>query len=263
MKELSLQEQHNLLLGITKAFDKVCNDNSIPYYMLGGTMLGAIRHKGFIPWDDDMDFGVPRHYYDSLILHLENELPERYKCCTFHNSKNIVYPFIKIEDTHTKCKNGQYRGDFSDYLGINIDIFPLDSCSANDDNVKKIIWLTDKYGRVFTGAATGSKKKAMLKKIVRALIPVSQNQWYNYIETRIRKINKGNCLANLFGHWEEKEIVPEEWYGNCSRYEFEGMMLMGLKEYDKYLKQLYGNYMQLPPEEKRKCHAAGGVFLIK
>ena len=111
MKELSLKDQHILLLGIAKEFDKVCRDSRIPYYMLGGTMLGAIRHKGFIPWDDDMDFGVPRPYYERLISALEEQLPVRYRCCTYDNSRNIIYPFIKIEDTHTKCHNGQYQDE--------------------------------------------------------------------------------------------------------------------------------------------------------
>ena len=81
MRPIDIEEAHHILLDIAKAFTKVCDENNIPYYMLGGTMLGAVRHKGFIPWDDDMDFGVPREYYDLLINVLEKELPSPYRCC--------------------------------------------------------------------------------------------------------------------------------------------------------------------------------------
>ena len=75
MKNLSGVELHSVLLEIGKAFHNICGKNNIPYFMLGGTMLGAVRHKGIIPWDDDMDFGVPREYFDKLKKALCEELP--------------------------------------------------------------------------------------------------------------------------------------------------------------------------------------------
>ena len=83
IKELTFEELRHHLLEIAKAFDAVCRKNNIPYYMLGGTMLGAIRHKGFIPWDDDMDFGVPRKYFDTLIEIFERDLPSKYNAVQF------------------------------------------------------------------------------------------------------------------------------------------------------------------------------------
>ena len=101
MTRIDIEEVHHRILNIAEAFDKICAEHDIPYYMLGGTMLGAIRHKGFIPWDDDMDFGVPYEHYNRLISILEKELPRGMRCCTFENSKAVVYPFMKIEDTET------------------------------------------------------------------------------------------------------------------------------------------------------------------
>lgn len=259
MKELSFEEQHQHLLEIAKAFDAVCRKNKIPYYMLGGTMLGAIRHKGFIPWDDDMDFGVPRKYFDNLEDILSRDLPSKYKCRTINNSKNITLPFYKIEDTTTKCKNSQYYGDMEDYLGLNIDVFPLDSCNPENNDVKQLLWIVDKYARIYTRAA--GKWNELIKQIIRWLIPFSKKTIYIFIESKAHALKQGNYLGNLYGRWKDKEIIPIEWYGQSSSYLFEDYYLNGIAEYDKYLTQLYHSYMELPPKEKQTTHS-GRVIKI-
>ncbi len=253
MKELSFQEQHQHLLEIAKAFDTVCRKNNIPYYMLGGTMLGAIRHKGFIPWDDDMDFGVPRYYFDNLEELLHKSLPPKYRCRSINNSKNITLPFIKIEDTTTTCFNSQYYGDISDYLGLNIDIFPLDICNPNNNDVKQLLWIVDKYARIYTRAA--GKTSELIKKLIRVIVPCSKKAIYNYIEHKAHSLSDGDFIANLYGRWKEKEIIPLDWYGNDNYYLFEDTNFQGFKEYDKYLHQLYQNYMELPPKNKQTTHS--------
>ena len=104
-----ISEVHQILLGIAKEFDRICRENDIPYYMLGGTMLGAVRHKGFIPWDDDMDFGVPRPYYDRLVSVLESELLHPYRCCTYRNNQGVFAPFVKIDDYRTLADDPRVR----------------------------------------------------------------------------------------------------------------------------------------------------------
>ena len=255
MRKLSLDEQHSLLLAIAKAFDTVCEKNKIPYYMLGGTMLGAIRHKGFIPWDDDMDFGVPREFFDELPKVLERELPSRYKCRTIYNSQNVILPFYKIEDTLTHCEMDEFSGAERDSLGINIDIFPLDKCNIDDTKLKCVLWLVDKYARIYTGAAHGNKLNNFIKAFLRFIIQFSKITLYKFIENKSKSLPKGDYLGNLYGRWKKKEIVPKEWYGDGHRYKFEDLELVGFANYDKYLKQMYGNYIELPPIEKRTTHA--------
>ena len=89
MKLLEIKETQACLLNIAKEFDRICTKHNIPYYMIFGTMIGAIRHKGFIPWDDDMDFGVPIEYYKQLEAILEIELPYPYRCCNYKNHPAI------------------------------------------------------------------------------------------------------------------------------------------------------------------------------
>ena len=115
---------HEILLKIAESFHQVCENNKIQYYMLGGTMLGAIRHKGFIPWDDDMDFGVMAEDWPKLIEALNKDLPQYYRIRDIKNTKGISNPSIKIEDVRTIIRESDKAGE-SDVIGINIDIFPL------------------------------------------------------------------------------------------------------------------------------------------
>ena len=95
MERIDIEEVHSRVLAIAKEFDRICTLHGIPYYMIGGTMLGAIRHKGFIPWDDDMDFGVPIEHYQELINILEKELPYPFRCCTYKNHPAVLFNFLK------------------------------------------------------------------------------------------------------------------------------------------------------------------------
>ena len=101
-QELTL-ELHRRALALGKCFHSICEKNSIPYYMLGGSMLGAVRHKGFIPWDDDMDFGVEREYFNKLLQILNEQLPENYRLVSKDNVKGFYGGFVKLEDRQTTC----------------------------------------------------------------------------------------------------------------------------------------------------------------
>src|SRR5574344_2038504 len=101
MEKIDIDECHQILLDVAKDFHKICVKNGIPYYMLGGTMLGAIRHKGFIPWDDDMDFGIPREYYKTFINIAEQELKPQFLLKSRFNTSYIKLDVLKLEDTRT------------------------------------------------------------------------------------------------------------------------------------------------------------------
>ena len=119
-----VDELHTILLDMAKVFHQICKEEGIPYYMLGGTLLGSVRHGGFIPWDDDMDFGVPREYFDSVIRALKQKLPSYYG--VYDKTSGIIDAgFIKICDkrtAQTQCWDLNSNKKF----GVNIDIFPID-----------------------------------------------------------------------------------------------------------------------------------------
>ena len=100
MRQITLRECQLEILSIAKIFHEICVKNGIPYYIIGGTQLGAVRHKGFIPWDDDIDFAVPRKYYDNLEPILEKELDPVYRVLTYKNVSN-PFDFMKVENTKT------------------------------------------------------------------------------------------------------------------------------------------------------------------
>ena len=254
MKQIGIGEIHNRLLNIAKVFDNICRKHGISYYMLGGTMLGAIRHKGFIPWDDDMDFGVLRKDYERLKLILRTELPEQYKCCDYNNDKVIQYPFIKISDIETCIQDTRVNLPLEDQIGINIDVFPLDNCELNSLRLKLIRCLCRMTTMIYVESTTQSKKIHIIKKILRFLFPVSHRQMLNLMERIAQSLPSGSYIGNIYGRWRDKEIIPSCWYGNNIRYQFDSIELTGFLEYDKYLRRLYGNYMNFPQKELRKAH---------
>ncbi len=251
----SIGEVQLKLLNIIKEFDKICTIHSIPYYMLGGTLLGAIRHKGFIPWDDDIDVGVPIEYYGQLVNLLSNELPSPYCVYTFRTHRGCGTAFAKVGDDSTVIEDPRMnRIPLDNQIGINIDLFPLNSCERDDPRIKQLQNLKNRYALIYIGNSSRTRWKNILKTILRMLDPHGED-YYLQREMEIAKTIKGmSCMANLFGRYGEKEIVPIEYFGEPVRYEFENIALCGVANYDAYLKNIYGNYMQLPPLEQQVAH---------
>lgn len=256
MEHLDINKVHEHVLAIAKEFDRICTKHNIPYYMLGGTMLGAVRHKGFIPWDDDMDFGVPVEYYDNLEEVLNKELANNFRCCTYRNHPALINNFMKIEDLTTVTDNRVlFPIPLEKQIGINIDIFPLFKCKLNDPVMNKVRFYSMVLG-VFVSSKSNPRSimRKLFKSIVKIMCGGSHVKVNKRLDKVLRRVNKGDCLGNLLGHWKEKEIIPLDWYGNGVRYQFEDTTFVGLDNYKDYLKKLYGNYLELPPEDKRKPH---------
>lgn len=256
MKHLSITEVHSRVLDIAKQFDRICTEHNIPYYMLGGTMLGAIRHKGFIPWDDDMDFGVPIECYQNLIGILEKELPYPFRCCTYKNHPAVLFNYFKIEDQTTCIDDVAVDLPLDQKLGLNIDVFPLNVCTLGGKAEKRVRSKEDILGKAYLHSTTqsNSKFRNIVKSALRMITGGNPEKIQNDIDKRLQTIKKGDYIGNLLGRWKDKEIIPKDWYGEGIRYTFEDTSFVGIKEYNNYLSQLYGDYMTYPPVEQQNAH---------
>ncbi len=243
------------LLKIAKEFDKICRRHGIKYYIVAGSLLGAVRHKGFIPWDDDMDFCVPIEKYEELIHVLEKELPFPFRVCRYWNTIGCVTEFAKIDDTTTCIDDPRLSLDINEQLGINVDIFPLNRFNKDNSDVKRLKKLLFWKHKIYIESSTGEEYKHYVKKILRFICPLSLRQFQDRIYELMMSINEGDLLANLFSPYGEKEFMPTYYYGEPVEYQFEDTKLLGPSKPHEYLTQLYGDYMQLPPKEKRKAHA--------
>lgn len=258
-KITDIEEVHSILLDIAKEFHNICVRHNIPYYMLGGTMLGAVRHKGFIPWDDDMDFGIPREYYNEFTKHAIKELPEPYKILTAENSEYIIFGFNKIINANTSISEF-HSSNTNEKIGINIDIFPLDKVDGRVGMFSRY-WFLCKLIKLQATLFIDPKNKSFVKKCIiyplKKILRFKKKTIPSYINREINrsKSSISNKIANIYGAWGVKEIVYKEIMGEPKLYNFENTELYGVADYDKYLKSLYNNYMQLPPENKRRIHS--------
>ena len=261
MKQIKdIEEVHRILLGIAEVFQQICTKHKIPYCMLGGTMLGAVRHKGFIPWDDDMDFAVPREYYDTLIQLLDKELPPEYRALTYKNCEQIKYPSIKIEDNRTCIDDMCLNCPLEEKIGLNIDVFPLDKCDKQSWRMKRIFFLSTLQTFFFLESTSNSTTKKLIKKLFRFLAPKDKQYIIRQLEHAMLHAGDAGDVGNVNGRWHKKEVFKAIIYQDLADYPFESTSFRGPKDYNTYLTQMYGNYMQLPPETARQAHAVEGVY---
>ncbi len=256
---LSQQEVKKALFDITMDFVDYCEKHNLKYVMVGGTLLGAVRHKGFIPWDDDIDLGMPRGDYDRLHELIKTEpISPKYKLVSI-TAGNSPYPFAKLLDMSTKIINSKT----SLHTELWIDIFPIDGQEKMSEEglVKKAEHLK-KYGFLLENACCeyGSGKN-LIKKIFK--VPVIAYSRIRGAEAYGRMIDKEarsqtleSCPDAAITAWGgvKAAIAKEKMLTTCEL-EFEGAMLKAPVGYDDYLKGLYGDYMKLPPEKDRVNHS--------
>ena len=254
MKKLTDKEVKQIELDILEYVHNFCEENGLKYIMNYGTLIGAVRHKGFIPWDDDIDISMPRADYEKLIASFPKN--GRYKILDHRTSKDYFNNFVKVIDTNTKIVDN--RNDKTYESGLFIDIFPMDrfdDMKAVDKtyNLESFKLLSfSKHCNIVYG-------DSVIKDMIRSvcwffLKPVSPTFFAKKIDKASAKYTKdnGKYIGLLASKFKEKEVLDFDPFKEIIDMPFEGVTLKGPKEYDKLLRQYYGDYMQLPPLEKRK-----------
>lgn len=259
MNLLTKQEIHEELFKLLQEIDLVCKQENIPYFLCGGSALGAVRHKGFIPWDDDIDLIVPRPYYEKLLRALQGKQDRAIFDRIF--DRNYPYPFAKY--CNMLLPVDEYFLEKGNEIGLYVDIFPIDGIGSDrkeaDRILKHIAWC-----RRFIGYARLKKKdirarksyQTIPKRLVCAIFrTIGANVFLNRIIKLATKYPyESSTIAGNIVWGVGKESVAKEVFDESIEAEFEGQMFPIPKDYDRYLTALYGDYMTLPPEEKRIAH---------
>ena len=245
-----------------REIDKYCTENGLKYFLAYGTLLGAIRHQGFIPWDDDIDIIMPRSDYQKFVELFNRKSHSQTLQVVDHTSvSNYYLPYAKVIHTGTMLIENVSSGF---QLGVFIDVFPLDNMSDDYEVAKKKFNSLSLYRKILVLKNLRYRKGRTLIKngivalgnAVLRLIPIS------FLTTSIDKKARNNeseidtrYLANtVLGVYGEREIMPSVWWESGIRMKFEGFLFSIPQGYHNVLSQLYGDYLKLPPIEKRITH---------
>jgi len=253
---------------ILEYFIQLCDKHHLTYYCCGGTALGAVRHNGFIPWDDDIDVMMPRADYEKLLSLAEKDgaIAEEYEFTTPEKTENYYLTYAKL------CKKNSSLWEVLNYpcmIGLFIDIFPVDGCSGDDKTFKKDFLAFDECKKNLIGVSAVYPLtfyvKKMLKLKWRTVVKLllyhhNRDKYRGKILTRMHRLitrynaTETNYVCNYTGYGGAKERLEKKWLGEGTYMKFEHLTVKIPKQYDAYLQHLYGDYMTMPPVEKRKSH---------
>lgn len=267
MKDLShLSDLQKAELNVFKAFIKVCNDNGFKYYITGGSLLGAVRHKGFIPWDDDIDIVMTRKDYEKFKLIASKELPENMYLSNFDTPGHIwLVPRIIDKNTSFYLNNATEKKE----IGAWIDILIIDGIPNPGirKNIMKFFYLVGRMLFQFSNFSTAVNlhrkgrpwyeyaaiKFAQISHVEKMLNPKAMGHFYDWVCSWY-DLDKCNYGAPLSGAMQFREVVPKVWFGEGKDYPFEDIIVKGVDKAHEYLTYIYGDYMTPPPMDERNQH---------
>lgn len=266
LKEHKLSKLQEAELKIFREFIRICNQNNLKYYIWGGSFLGAIRHKGFIPWDDDIDVAMPRTDFEKFLTLAPSQLPNSMFVSTYKRGKEHITLVAQIFD---KKKNFILNNATKKIkTGAWVDILVIDG--APSPGIKrKIFGIRYMYYRMinqfalFEEVVNLNKKRpwyenvavkfAQITKIEKFLDPVKiGDKFHKFLKSN--DYEKCNYIATFMGAKKMGEIMPKSYVGNGKPCQFEDLIVNGPSDYDSYLKHIYGDYMKLPPVNERNRH---------
>ena len=254
-----VQEIQQMELGIMEYIHEVCDKIGVKYFLAYGSLIGAVRHQGFIPWDDDMDICMLRDDYEKLQDYLIANPSERYQVMSYKNNRNYVYPFMKVMDNQTYLIEEDVRIDSN--MGIYVDIFPVDGYEddqAFKDKMTTIIKKRQLSCYTFKGI---TNKNSFINSLIRyasvvAFYFTDTNKFVKQIDelAKTRKVEDYELVDYLIYKDMNKPVWKREWLKDVTLSNFEGRDFLIPVNFHEILTSDYGDYMQLPPVEKRVSH---------
>ena len=246
------------LLEMLGWFHRYCHEHGLRYYIVGGSMLGAVRHGGFIPWDDDIDVVLPRPDYDRLLSTFTEKTDHYLLESPYTGNADYFYTYAKLYDTDTTLTEKTKRNC---RRGIYIDVFPLDGIGRDEGEMEANFAKIDRLNMFLMTRTCAIRKDRSFYK--NAAIALSRLVPSFLVKDRelVVKVDKlaasfgyedSIYVANLMGSYRKKEVMEKRIFGKPTEYKFENIVVDGVEHEDEFLTHIYGDWRKLPPEEKRK-----------
>lgn len=262
-----LKELHEVEFDMLLHVRRICEKYHLTYYLSGGTFLGAVRHQGFIPWDDDMDIALPREDYQKFIEVVNGELPEGIEFKSYASDKNYHHPVARLMNHEVCVKNNSYSEARIEPAWI--DIFPLDGMPDARISLTMhkiyLLWRKVTIGWAnYENLQDSKPNRPWYEKILMFIGTTLKPGHFMDLTKQYRKLEEAlmrypaatsKVYMNFNGIYRFNSIMSKEYYyGDGALYTFEGQQFPAPTNYDAYLTKIYGDYMKLPPEEKRNHH---------
>lgn len=254
-------------LKVMKIIKEICEKENIKYFMIGGTLLGAIRHSGFIPWDDDVDLAMPRKDYEKFLEVSRKYLPSNIFVQNFRTDDKYRYYITRVLNKNILVEEKRFIGVDTPQAYASVDIFPIDG-SPNIKFFRDIHYLRVMIRRFlislcYRDTIDKERKRSKLENLLLNIlirIPferiISPNKVKESLDKLLKKYSMDNslCSGTIMGAYRIREMVPTVMFGEPILYKFEDDSFYGPELVDEYLKHMYGDYMKLPPKEQQKTH---------
>lgn len=264
--EIDIETIKNLQINILRAVHLFCCENKIPYSLACGTMLGAVRHKGYIPWDDDIDIYLLRQDYERLVELFPSQYDNHIEFISLERNSKWDRPYAKAFDNRTLVKENA----FCDVqIGIGVDVYPVDDVPDDEKAWKRY----DRKRRLIQNALSIKRMKFVKSRGIIKNLTMSVLKFLTFFVTKRRfaeiidsysKKNNGKGFQSVFECVQgmlQKNRFDKTLFSSLSLYQFEDQFFYGFSDYDSYLRPAYGNYMELPPIEKRVIHHDYSAYL--
>lgn len=257
-ERLALQAEE---LEILQLFDRICETNDFTYFLTAGTLLGAVRHKGFIPWDDDIDVAMPRREFERLKAHLSKQPPDGYFFQCDETDSNYPFHFAKLRKNNTEVVEPSLE-QVVIHKGLYIDIFPLDTCPCHPEIAACFYKLVDFITWAFMSKVNADFCCGYTKRHVRLLhsaLSRFPKSFLRHLRAGVRRgaafFCTGKCLCTLnASHGYPNESYEAEWFDSSVRMQFEGQSFPVPSGWHNVLTQLYGDYMKPPTAKEKQGH---------
>ena len=258
MKLLDIKEVQSMQLELMKSLHAFMQENDIRYYLIAGSALGATRHHGFIPWDDDIDIGLFREDYEKFIQ-IASAFDKRYEVINYKNSKNCDYVLTRIYFPNTYIANPLIENTKLDKR-LYFDIFPLDNVPDDNEELAKYEKAINKKKKLIQRIDVRNNKNSGLVLCMKKVVSIGLTQFRNSIISSFDKLCKKynntdtKRVCSLSSQYSfKKQVMPKEIYGTPTLHVFGTECFFVPEKLDQYLTILYGaNYNEVPPVEKRR-----------